>query len=163
MGWKAQRTDSLGGEGVKWKDTGQKCHSSDYGDAQTHSAHADGGANRKGTVRYNGLEDDVKDAGHKEQQGPDNVNYWHRCFLKSKRGEGKKKGIQVLFKPIKHPTGANTYLEGCNNAHSQTGEHPGNESSFIETRARQLCGLTQLLHKLVPGVNGGRSCQKRDK
>lgn len=105
MGRKAQRTHSLGLPGVKWKDTGKKCHSSDYGDAQTHSAHTDGGAKRKGTVWYNGLEDDVKDAGHKEQQGPCNVNFGHRCFLKSNRG---KKRNSAIFKPIKHPTGVNT-------------------------------------------------------
>lgn len=144
--------------GIKWKDTGKKCHSSNYGDAQTHSAHTDGRAKRKGTVWYNGLEDDISDASHKEQQGPRNVNFGHRCFLKSKRGKKRNSGI---FGPIKHLTGVNTYLEGCNNTHSQTGEHPDSESSFIETRVHQLCGLTQLLHKLVPGVNGGRSCQNK--
>lgn len=53
-----------------------------------------------------------------------------------------------------------TYLEGCNNTHAQTGDHPKHKSSFIETWAHHPCFLTQLLHKLVPGVHGGYSCAK---
>lgn len=53
-----------------------------------------------------------------------------------------------------------TYLEGCNNTHAQTCEHPRHQCRFIETWAHHPCFLTQLLHKLVSGIYGGYSCAK---
>lgn len=57
------------------------------------------------------------------------------------------------------PAGVNTHLEGCNDTHSETGEQPDDESGRVETRARQPHQLRQLLHKLVPAVNGRRCCE----
>lgn len=57
------------------------------------------------------------------------------------------------------PLGVNAHLEGCNDTHSETGEHPDGKSSCVETRARQPHQLSQLLHKLEPAVDGGRCCE----
>lgn len=53
------------------------------------------------------------------------------------------------------------HLEGCNDEHAQTGQLPKHKSSFIETCAHRYRLLAQLLHVLVPRINGGNPCEKQ--
>ena len=53
------------------------------------------------------------------------------------------------------------HLEGCNDEHAQTGQLPKHKSGFIEPLAHLCCLLAQLLHVLVPRINGGNPCEEK--
>lgn len=107
-----------------WKDTGKKCHSGNDREHQTCPTDAVGGADGTGPVRYDGLEDGVKDPRHEEEKGSDIMSPAHRCFLEG--GSGKRHFITLVFitGPKCAARGGQMYLEGCDNNHPKTGSEP---------------------------------------
>lgn len=114
-------------------DSGEKSQRGKDGDTRTYSTHTHGGPEWIGSIRENRLEYCVQDTRDKEHNSSDVVNYCHCCFL-----------------------------ERCNDAHAQAGEHPKHKTNFIEPRVHHPCVDTQLLHILVPGIDGGSSCACRN-
>lgn len=145
------------------KDTGYKCQSSQGGDGHSYTVHCGWRPHWRDMMWDVGLEDYVQDTREEEEQSSKIMNFHHCCLLrlkKKKRNRAIKRNHVTTISNMLH---VETNLKCCNNTHAQAGEHPKPHSDFIDTRPCQRWVLTQLLHKLVSGINGGDSCWHKNK